>query len=348
MPYIGTVPISGPGGGAWEDDPAIVAYRDYASQQGICRRRLIDAGGADLTGYFYNGFREFFLRPAAPGALPPARDCEAALRQLVIQVERFDRDLAELRSGELMRTVVTTGREGVHCGRVRPDEYLTALRRGDAGAGEAGSVAQVVDRMDEQACYAVTDIRRHYGLDDEYPGGWENPLPPPLTRTASLTVYDDKPAGHAGDRMVALCEAALNVEDLQYVAFFTGSKLEFSADVLADPELAAQPWFTEPFGGWLTDTQARETQRDRYRRFGESLPKALAQVAHALRAMNCGTIESLVLDVQQGAIYVRVLTSPPGLALGVTLHQHAVRRADLRFRHLLSTAREFFAVRENR
>ncbi len=346
MPDIGTVPISDPGGEGWEDHQEIVAYRDYTSHQGICRERLIDSGVADLTGYFYNGFREFFLRPPSSGELPAPHECEAALRQLVIQAEMFDRDLAELRSGELMRTVVTTGAEGVHCGRVRPDEYLTALRRGgSAAAGPA--VREMVDEMDKQACYAVTDIRRHYRLDEEYPGGWGDPLPPPVTRTAHVTVHADGLAGDARDRMAALCEAALNVEDLHYVAFFQGPRLLYSADVLADAELAEQPWFGEPFGGWLTDAQAYQTQRDHYCRLGRSLPKGLAQVAHALHAMACETIESLVLDVQQGAIYVHVLPSLPGLALGVTLHQHAVRRADLRFRHLLTGAREIFTAGEN-
>ncbi|NUT42326.1 MAG: hypothetical protein HOV86_20300, partial [Thermoactinospora sp.] len=90
-------------------------------------------------------------------------------------------------------------------------------------------------------------------------------------------------------------------------------------------------------GKWFSNT-ARETRRETIQQLGGTLRQELAHLCHALRLVMTGSVERLVLDIQEGALYVLAPAgTDDGLLVGLTFDQYEVDRAERRLRGLLGS-----------
>ncbi|AQZ60157.1 unnamed protein product [[Actinomadura] parvosata subsp. kistnae] len=248
-------------------------------------------------------------------------DHQSACRHLVICTERFDRMLADLKSGDLMRTLIASADGALSCHRVRPDQYLVGATLHPESA----------DDMDTLTSVAVTTVRTDiYGLSDEMPGGLKDvtvtPIDvpaEPLEQRRGESCPDDV---HAA--FIKLCATAVNADDLHYAALFRDYTFCASADVLGSPRLSQ--WFYNI---------ATETRRKLYESLGGEMRQELAQLTHAVRTIVRQPLDRLVLDVQEGAVYVYRIGREGDLLVGVTLRQPAVHAAEKRLRDLLAGLR---------
>ena len=260
-------------------------------------------GGADYLAHFGNGLFNFSLSRDLAASADAASAYELSSRQLVILAERYDRLLQGLRMGDLIRIVVASPDRALVCCRIRPGQYLVG-------------VSASADPLDRRVCEAATATRAIYHLPDEMMGGQlDLPLDDDLTPVL-LHREGDPPESFVRH---------VNAQDLHYAGCFheTGPP----AVVDAFPDL----------GKWFSNT-ARETRRELVEQLGGMLRQELAHLCHALRLVMTGSVERLVLDVQEGALYV---LAPPsagdGLLVGLTFDQYEVNRAERRLRLLLGS-----------
>lgn len=286
-----------------------------------------DRPGPHYLAHFGTGFFDFSLdvfeheacRSRYGGRTPAGlrADHQSGCRHLVISAERFDRQLADLKSGDLMRTVLVAGDGALSCLRLRPGQYLVGATLHPSSA----------DEMDRLTWAATATIRAElYGLPGEIPGGTPAAVPGPFP------VHEhggEAPHDGLTGEFARLARQAVDPGDLHYVALFRGWTFAASADVLDAPDLAQ--WF---------HTISRETRRKLYERLGGDMRQELAWLAHAVRAVISLPIDRLVLDVQEGALYVHRLAEEGDLLIGVTLDQRGVSLAEQRLRDLAGRLRD--------
>ncbi|MET9758911.1 hypothetical protein ABZ016_07625 [Streptomyces sp. NPDC006372] len=222
-----------------------------------------------------------------------------------------------LGTGELMRVVLANAHGGLWGGRVKAGEYLSALTDTPGG----------VPAMDAAMNRLVSTIRTQvHHLPDELPGGLTD-LAEPLPEHKGRLRIDFGTAAERDSpsemRLRAVWGAHVNTLDLQYAAFYRDWKLVCAGDVFESPEL----------GPRFLDVSVR-SRRTAYRDLAQSLRGHLARLTDALRLVVRPPADRLVLDVQEGAVYVLWL-SPRDYVLGVTLDQRQVDHAEGRLRQLV-------------
>lgn len=229
--------------------------------------------------------------------------------------------LRPLGTGELMRTIVANAGGGLWGGRVKPGEYLAAV----------ADAPDDVQAMDEAMNELVTRIRTQvHKLPSEMLGG---PASAPVQDTplsAQLRVdYGTaaEPDGPYEQRLRALWGSHLSTSDLQYAAYYRDRTLVCVGDVFDAPDL----------GPRFMDVSVR-TRRTAYRDLAFSLGSHLARLADALCLVAAPgadqpVVERLVLDVQEGAVFV-TWPSADEFVVGVTLDQTQVRPAEDRLTRL--------------
>lgn len=246
-------------------------------------------------------------------------DHQAGCKHLMICAERLDRSLAELKTGELMRVVVVAEDGALACCRVRPGQYIV-------GTTLHGGTAYAADML---VSTTVSKIRRDvYGLPDELPGGIWNVELPPVVPGVMVNRKGEVMSEALHRNFTDLCGEALNRDDLHLVMLLRDWTFAASVDILDNPYL----------GQWFNNI-SRETRRKLYERLGTDLRQELAQVAHAVRTVLVKPIERLILDVQEGAIYIYRLGREGDFLIGATLRQPAVYQAEKRLRTLIDTLR---------
>ncbi|AVH59647.1 MULTISPECIES: hypothetical protein [Streptomyces] len=232
--------------------------------------------------------------------------------------------LRPLGTGELMRTVVANERGGLWGGRVKPGEYLAALTDGP----------NCVPAMDATMNALVTRIRTEvHRLPDELPGGTPDAKP----RLASTDAGDAPlrvdfgtaaaPVPAYEQRLRSLWHKHVNITDLQYAGYYRDWTLVCVGDVFDAPDLAPR----------FLDVSVR-SRRTAYRDLSRGLRGHLVRLTDALHlvappAEGLAPVQRLVLDVQEGAVYVTWL-SPREFVVGVTLDQPQVGHAEARLRRL--------------
>ncbi|MEW9554684.1 hypothetical protein [Nonomuraea sp. NPDC050783] len=265
---------------------------------------VFERGGIDYLAHFGNGLFNVSLSrdlAASPDALSMY---ELSCRQLVILTERYDRLLQGLHMGDLMHLVVASPDRALVCCRIRPGQYLVGVSAAD-------------DQLDRRVCDAAVAVRAIYHLPDEMMGGRRD-----------LPLDDDPTPGirlHRGGDPPEAFLRLVNGQDLHYAGCFRQGGRPCAVD--AFPEL----------GTWFSDI-ARETRREIIEQFGRTLRQELAHLCHALRLVMEGPVERLVLDVQEGALYVLAPAGADGgLLVGLTLDQYEVDRAERRLRRVLDS-----------
>ncbi|MFF9804024.1 hypothetical protein ACF1G5_02645 [Streptomyces coeruleorubidus] len=243
--------------------------------------------------------------------------------RLLLCTQDLNALMRPLGTGELMRVVLANARGGLWGGRVKAGEYLSALTDTPGGMPAADAAMNGL----------VSAIRTHvHHLPDELPGGLTGPPEPLPEHKERLRIdFGTAAAGHDGlseMRLRALWGGHVNTVDLQYAAFYRDWKLVCAGDVFENPELG--PRFLEV---------SVRTRRTAYRDLAQGLRGHLARLTDALRLVVQPPADRLVLDVQEGAVFVTWL-SPRDYVLGVTLDQRQVTHAESRLHDLAGVLRE--------
>ncbi|MFE5537693.1 hypothetical protein [Streptomyces sp. NPDC056492] len=303
----------------------------------LCDEAVSSTPGIRSLSHFGNGILDFVVcrtdrRPlgAMVGDLGDERDEESLPgSRLLLSTQDVGVLLQPLGTGELMRTVVANGEGCLWGGRVKPGEYLAAVTDSAEGA----------DAMDAAMNALVTRIRTEvHRLPDELPGGDPAARPGPSRvdegrtrlRVDFGTAATPEPAYE--ERLRALWLAHLNTNDLQYAAYYRDWTLVCAGDVFESDDL----------GPKFLGVSVR-TRRTAYRELSRSLRGHLIRLADALGLVaparaDRPAVERLVLDVQEGAIYL-AWTSSREFLVGVTLDQTQVANADARLQRLAGAVR---------
>ncbi|GAA1506977.1 hypothetical protein GCM10009677_44390 [Sphaerisporangium rubeum] len=282
----------------------------------LCAEAIPDTAGPQSLVRFARGFHDFtidLLGEKPEEEREPVRVARRhAFRQVVLGVERLDQMLGELDTGPLMRTVVQTRSGIVHCGRVRPGEYLVAAARD----------VDDLELTDRRLCTLVTKIRNElHGLSDEDPGGYSDALVS-LERSGPISNRPGESAFSPDVRQVM--DANLSVDDLHYLALYKDWRPVYSCDVFDAPRLKSAFF-----------TMTRHRRRELY---DDLVHKARRDINHLGRSVRdvigAGPIR-IVLDVESGAVYTHVLDLDGDFLVGVTLRQSAVFRAEKRMQKVV-------------
>lgn len=280
--------------------------------------------------HFSRGAHDFVVRPLDASPLAAVRGAESEPvdvesrpgRHLVLCVEDLDRSLQGLGTGELMRVVVGTASGGMFCGRIRVGQYLVGLTLSGDRLAE----------LDNALSNLVLDIRRNvYHLPNEHLGGERGGSLPRMADGEGLHFETGLSVDDAGleDGLRDVWQHHVNPVDLQYAACFRDWAMVCTGDAFDDPGLSPR------FLG--TATQVR---RAMYRDVASRLRSDIARLRHALHPVTREPIDRLVLDVQEGAVYIHWLGRGPGtFLLGVTVDQLRVEDAEKRLTALLSRLR---------
>ncbi|POX48913.1 hypothetical protein C3489_26100 [Streptomyces sp. Ru71] len=297
----------------------------------MCEQTVAATPAIRSLSHFSNGILDFAVlrAPLAPLSSlviePGDEETGESLpgSRLLLCTQDLGLVLRPLGTGELMRTVAEGPRGGLWGGRARPGEYLAAVT--DAGDGMPDADA-AMNRL-------VTRIRTEvHSLPDELLGG--DPVAKPHltsipapegpridfgTAAAADTGYEE--------RLRHLWRSHINPTDLHYAGYYRNWTLVCVGDVFDAPEL----------GPRFIDVSVR-TRRTAYRDLSRGLRGHVVRLTDALglvapSAPGRAPLDRLVLDVQEGAVYVHWM-SPQSFLLGVTLDQRQVGNAEQRLRGL--------------
>jgi hypothetical protein len=311
-----------------------VRYPDGETPQmaelGLKLRQLLHSEGlAHLVLYDRDIPKVVLDADAPPGAektavSPQSRAHERAGRQLYYILEELAPDFAELRTGALIRTVLRVPEGAVLYYLVEPGFHLYGATAALDRLNELDSrMAECVNRLRADVRYSPLNYGAWFG-DDVWTGKPATEDFPPASTTepadpSSAYVFGDVtgaariPAGTE-----EILRAALDVDGLHYVAYYTDPASVCTADL-----------FNHPVLGRYFLSRSPDQRRDKYGRMGRLLPGITRRMNMSLRTVLRGEVLQVVLDVEQGAVYFHTL--PGGRFLvGVTLDQARVTEADHR------------------
>ncbi|PWI18270.1 hypothetical protein DI272_32095 [Streptomyces sp. Act143] len=260
-----------------------------------------------------------------------SRSHERAGRHLFYILEELEPDFAELRTGALMRTVLRVPSGAIFYYLVEPGLHLYGATYSTHSLDDSGS-AQRFDELDERVADAVNELRVSVNYSQWDFGSYlsKKSAAPPAPAPESLSVApadachteSESPSADAPDGTAGLLSAALDVNGLHHVAYYSGGTAVCSADIFRHPSLSRYFRVTTP-----------ERRREKYARMGELLPGVAQRMNASLSALLEGRLHQIVLDVEQGAVYFHTL--PGGRYLmAVTLDQARVAEADRRLGQL--------------
>lgn len=293
--------------------------------------RAVATDGLHFVGYYQKGVMSFsvsLLEPVDPvalqGATLPAGDPLTVLRRLGRQLDfvhtRVDRALEAVRSGRLIRMVLRFGTGAVFYYLVRPGEYLVASRFDTDKAA--------VGRADTRTAKLVDAIRSHLGLQSQNPGGFATADVVDLTAGFEAGWQAVVHGGEGADpEILELCAAAIQPDDVHYVAYYRDRGFVFSTDLLDHGSLAR----------FVLHIDAEERRR-RYRDIGCLLHLVTGQMNRSLLSSMGSPLDQLVADVEEGAVYYINLGDDDFL-VGVTLDQSRVAIADVVLQELAESVR---------
>lgn len=277
--------------------------------------------------HYSHGVLDFVVRPPGSEPLRTPRNVGGDPRategwpgrHLVVCMEDFDRSLRRFDTGELMRLVVGAPEGGMYCARIRAGQHLVGVTlSGDT-----------VVELDEGLNDLVRTIRtRVHHLPDESLGGapdLEASAPGGAGRLHLEVGLSTENADEEAELRSAW-QSHVNPVDLQYAAYYRDWRMVCAGDTFDDPSLRVR----------LVNIAGNE-RRSMYRDLAARLRADITRLRHVLRPVSSGPIERLVLDVQEGAVYIHWLDHGTGAFLvGVTVDQFQVAVAEDRLRSLLS------------
>ncbi|WP_406479598.1 hypothetical protein [Streptomyces sp. NBC_01615] len=307
----------------------------------LCEEAAVAAPEIRSLSHYSNGILDFVVCRAERAPLSSLvteadddlHDESLPGSRLLLCAQDLGAVLRPLGTGDLMRIVVANGRGGLWGGRVKPGEYLAALADGP----------DRVPAMDDAMNRLVTRIRTEvHRLPDELPGGDPDVKPRLVstdTENAALRVdfgTAAAPVPAYEQRLRSLWHHHVNTTDLQYAGYYRDWTLVCVGDVFDAPEL----------GPRFMDVSVR-SRRTSYRDLSRGLRGHVVRLTDALHLVaqappGQAPVDRLVLDVQEGAVYV-VWLSPREFVVGVTLDQTQVARAEARLHGLAHALGEITA-----
>jgi hypothetical protein len=299
------------------------------SLSGLCVAEFAASGHLRSIGHFSNDILDFIVRPRGAGLQASVHEEDVITEdegraggQLVLWFEDLNQALAQLNTGELMRMVVATSSGSLYCGRVKLRLHLVGLTRERDGA----------DHLDNTMNRLITRIRSEiYKLADEHLGGDRNlsvnPVEPGVNDGFTFELgLKARAEAVLGARLRGLWPRFVNVDDLHYAALYHDWTLVCVGDTF--DHLRMGPQFMD-----IDPSQRRALYRD----IVHLLRSDLARLRDMLRPITRDPIDRLVLDVQEGALYIHWLGRGTGdFILGVTLDQIRVDVAERRLRMLIA------------
>jgi len=302
-----------------------------AEDRGITRfcREAVAGHPAALrsVAHYSNGTLDFVVRPhgSAPLAAPRSQPADPLTsegrpgRHLVVCTDDFNSSLKPFHTGELMRVVVGTTAGGMYCARIRAGQHLVGV----TVSGER------VDELDRTLNRVVQRIRTVHNLPNENLGGDDPGLVLPEVGASDAPHFEVGLTVEGTDaeaRLRALWHRFVNPADLQYAAYYREWSPVCAGDAFEDSSLRVR----------LMNITAR-TRRAMYRDLADRLRSDITRLRHALRPVTQAPIDRLVLDVQEGAVFIHWLGHGTGtFVLAVTVEQPRVEDAENRLRGLLS------------
>lgn len=290
----------------------------------LCQRHVAECPAIRSVAHYSNGVLDFVVHaadaePLLGGPLMDRRiDAEGRPgHQLVRCVQDFDRSLTALRTGELMRTVVATPSAAMYCGRVKADQHLVGITLEGDG----------IEPMDDRLNTLVTQIRSLMNLPNEYPGGADVEYVAPEGTEGLQFLIGRVVDEQAQARLRGIWHRHLNHTDLQYLAYYRSWELICVGDAFDTPRLGLHFLATEP-----------SSRRRKYRDIAGGLRTDIARLRDTLQPVSHNPINRLVLDVQEGAVYIHWVSEGRhgDFLLGVTLDQHQVGNAERRLREVVN------------
>jgi hypothetical protein len=294
-----------------------------------CQAEFVASGRLRSIAHFSNQILDFVIRPSGAGLQRPEHDEDAINEeegrpggQLVLCFEDFDQALRQLNTGELMRTIVATPSGSLYCARVKQALHLVGITHAPDG----------VDDLDTTMNRLVTMVRDEvHNLPDERLGGdrrWHLSAVPPITEhqfafEVGLTALESP---HLETRLRSLWPRFVNCEDLHYAALYRDWSLVCVGDAFDDDRISPRFMNIEP-----------PRRRSLYRDIAHRLRADIARLRDVLHPVTADPINRLVLDVQEGSVYIHWLGTGTGdFILGVTLNQILVHAAEQRLRGLIA------------
>lgn len=298
------------------------------SPSDVCVAEFAATHGLRSIAHFSNRFLDFVVRPHGVGRQSPDYGddeiSEAEGRtggELVQCFEDFDLALRPTKTGELMRMVVAAPEGcGLYCGRIKLGLHLVGITRESGGA----------DHLDFTMNRIITQIRdEFYRLPDEHLGGDRRlsmrPVPSDDGDAFSFDLAREELKGTAMEvRLNSLWAGFVNYVDLQYAALYRDWSLVCVGDAFDHRKLGPQFRNIEP-----------GARRALYRDVAQRLRTDIARLRDIMLPVTTAPIDRLVLDVQEGAVYIHWLGRRTGdFIVGVTMNQELVHVAEQRLRML--------------
>ncbi|TYB45546.1 hypothetical protein [Actinomadura chibensis] len=282
------------------------------------RRGMAADDGLRYLAHFTDGIYNFGMGPVPvpdeerDGAQGEFERYRRIGRRLNEVAETADSWLRPLDSGELIRLVFASERGAILHFGVRPHEYLVGVARG----------ADRIETADRQLAKISEDVRALLALGPKNPGGYQ-PLPDRLDAPArsELRVVG---ADESGRAFAELHRRHVSHTDLHYLATYVGDRLVSEVDAFDDPGV------DEFFIGATPDSR-----RSRYADIVRRVNVLARRLGFQMRALLDGNLTRIVLDVEQGALYYRVLPDDV-VMLGVTLDQRMVWEAEQRMNKVIA------------
>ncbi len=288
---------------------------------------LVRRGALEFLALYTGDHPRFFIAASA-GSEPPAREDGSADerrahdwvgRQLYYLTTELEPDFADLRTGALIRTVLRVPEGSVFLYLIEPGVHVFGVTRS-------------VDRFDRvglDVAASVQGLRRMVRFAPLEYGAWPKRLKAlshPLSVRSLSGPADSVPVSVGADYVYrpqdvpdgvdTKLRAALGVAGLHYVAYYDGAAAPYCLDIFQHPALARHFRGPTPTG-----------RRYLFGRLGQTMPDIVARMNESVRAVMRGEVVQLVLDVEQGALYITALPGERFL-VGATLDQSKVTDAD--------------------
>lgn len=245
--------------------------------------------------------------------------------RITFDARALDTRLESFRTGTLIRTVLQTDGGAVFCDSIVPQVYVVGIAVAPptpGGGSEELGLPGAADLHEGDLVVGelATRIRQQIKLGPQRVGG---DLGDAVAKTGLSTetferLADELDLGEPEARptLTNLCELAVDGTELHFVAYFAGEACQVFRDQLDAPNVRE-----------LSLELSARARRRMYLELGGQVPARAGELSRAVRSLIPGALQRMVLDVEQGAIYVYRLEGPRFL-LGVSLDQKVVGTAD--------------------
>jgi hypothetical protein len=254
------------------------------------------------------------------------RALERMGQRLYFLTQSLDNVLGQAMTGSLVRILAQGPVGAIMCDQVLVHQHLIAVCCHQPYPDDAEPLTTErpgVRTADDDLSGICDQLREQAGVSGANLGGWrrrssrfdETALP---AAGEAPTTYLDEAAetGSPEDIRAQVLSGALHPKRLHFLALTGPDGVLASADLLDDRSL-----------NHFALRLAPAPRRRLYRTVAERYPEIRRQLVPALRSVTGEVLNRLVLDVEQGAIYIHRLDDLRYL-LGVTLLQHSVADSD--------------------